>query len=248
MSAGTVAALVGAEARMTIRDTAGLAVPFALPLLLLVVSAVQPTSQQVVTESGHTLLEGYTLPSTIAMVASLVAIVNMPSFVATYRRTGILRTLAVTPVRPMHVLAAQVAVSVMQLVLGVALMLAVAMLAFGARPPESVPVALGVWALGVVAMYAVGMVIASLAPTPNASVAIGLVGFLGLGALGGMFGPNDAYPEPLRVAGDALPFGAMLQGLQRAWIEGSVDPSTLVALTVTAVVGAGVALATFRTR
>lgn len=248
MSARSFAAVVGGEARMTIRDTAGLAVPIALPILLLVASAVQPVATQVATSSGHTVLEAYTVPSSIAMVASMIAIVNMPSFVATYRRTGMLRTLATTPIRPTTVLVAQVLVSALQLVVGVALMLAVAVLAFGARLPDRPWAALGVAALGIVAMYAVGMVVASLAPTPNAAVALGLVGFLGLGALGGMFGPNDAYPEPLRVVGDALPFGAMVQGLQGAWTGGSVDAATIAALAITAGVGALVAAATFRIR
>ncbi|QCR19844.1 ABC transporter permease [Agrococcus sp. SGAir0287] len=248
MSARAMGAVVVAEARMTMRDVSGLVVPLALPMLLLVVSAVQPTTSQVASASGYTILEAYTVPSTIAMVAAMIAIVNMPSFLATYRRTGVLRTLATTPIRPVQVLAAQVVVSAAQLLLGVGLMLAVAVVAFGARLPDRPWAALGVGALGVVAMYAVGMLVAALAPSPNAAVALGLVAFLGLGALGGMLGPNDAYPEGLRLVGDALPFGAMLQGLQATWVGQTVEPGTLVALAIAALVGALAAAAAVRVR
>ena len=96
------------------------------------------------------------------------------------------------------------------------------------------------------AMYAIGMVVAAVAPTPNSAVAIGLVGFLGLGALGGMFGPRDALPDWVARIGDALPFGAGVDALGAAWAGQQIDAANLVSLTVTIVVGAAVSALFFR--
>src|SRR5699024_2252785 len=119
---------------------------------------------------------------------------------------------------------------------------AVAALAFGMRPPIDLAAALGVLALITAAMYAVGMIIAALAPTPNSAVAIGLIGFLGLGATGGMFGSRDALPGPVAEVGAHLPFGAGMGALAAAGAGESTGararPSRRAALVGGSVVGA----------
>lgn len=230
-------ALLLAETRATVRDTAGMIVPLALPAALLLANAMVPTAREVVTPSGHTVLDAFLLPMTMAMVASMVAVVNMPSFLATYRRTGVLETLRVTPVRPMGVLWAQVGVSLVQLLLGIAVMLAIGALGLGVRGPVDALLVAGAVAAGIAAHYGVGMLVSIVSPTPNASVAIGLVCFLGMGAVGGMFGPVDALPEPVRAIGTSLPYGAMLQSVQAAWVGQQPQVAPLLALAAWTVVG-----------
>ncbi|MGY2002633.1 ABC transporter permease [Blastococcus sp. SYSU DS1024] len=170
----------------------------------------------------------------------------MPSFLAYYRRTGVLRRLSVTPASPAMVLVAQAVVSVLQAITGVVAALLVALLAFDARLPVHAGTALGVVVAGMVAMYAVGMVVAAVAPTPNSAVAIGLVAFFALGALGGLFGGRDALPEPVATVGGWLPFGAAVEGLSAAWAGVPVEPAHLVGPGVTAVVACALAAALFR--
>ncbi len=236
--------LVVCEAKMVARDTAGLVVPLGLPLLILLTSA-QAAGDEVVT-GGFTVLEAYVLPLVLTMVIATIGVINMPSFLAYYRRSGILRRLSVTPASPAMVLVAQVVVSVLQTVLGLALAVAVAFLGFGARPPADLATAAGVYALAMAAMYAVGMIVAAVAPTPNSAVAIGLVGFFALGALGGMFGGPGSLPEPLAELGERLPFGAAVQALAAAWVGAPVEPTHLISLGVTVVVGSVTAALLFR--
>lgn len=224
---GRGGALLRAEALSTVRDTSG----------ILVANAVQPYADQPIGVGDMTALEAALVPLVATMAASMVAVVNMPSFIATYRRTGILRTLAVTPVSPAAVLAANVVVSLAQLLLGVAVTVAVAAAVFGLQPPaDGWSLALSL-AAGLVGMYGVGAIVAAIAPTPNASVAIGLVAFLGFGVLGGMFGPTTAYPEWLRTLGEVLPFGAMVDVVGDAWIGQPLGAAPLIGLAVTGVVG-----------
>ena len=213
--------MVRAEGRMVARDVAGLVTPFALPLLILLTSAAGASRQEIV--AGRTVLDLYVLPLVLVMVLAFVGVLNMPSFLAYYRKSGILRRLAVTPASPVLVL-----------------------LAFGANPPLHLGSALLALALTAAAMYATGMIVAAVAPSPSAGTAIGLLGFLGLGALGGMFGGRDSLPGPLAELGALLPFGAGVDALAAAWAGQPLPGQALAALVGAVVVGTVVAGALFR--
>ena len=236
--------MVRAEGRMVARDVAGLVTPFALPLLILLTSAAGASRQEIV--AGRTVLDLYVLPLVLVMVLAFVGVLNMPSFLAYYRKSGILRRLAVTPASPVLVLLAQTIVSAVQAALGILVAAAVAALAFGANPPLHLGSALLALALTAAAMYATGMIVAAVAPSPSAGTAIGLLGFLGLGALGGMFGGRDSLPGPLAEIGALLPFGAGVDALAAAWAGQPLPGQALAALVGAVVVGTVVAGALFR--
>src|SRR5690606_30406269 len=100
-----------------------------MPALILVMYGVQADDQPL--DGGRwTYLEAYGLPLAFAMVLALIGVVNMPSFLATYRRTGVLRRLGVTPLGPSAVLIAQVATSAIQSAVGIILALVVAVVSF----------------------------------------------------------------------------------------------------------------------
>lgn len=236
--------LAQCEAKMVARDTAGLVVPIGLPLLILVMSASTASSE--IVENGRSALDVYVLPLVFTIVMASIGIINMPSFLAYYRRSGILRRLAVTPASPAMVLVAQMLVSLIQAIVGIGLAFAIAVLAFDARPPVNAWTAVGVVALAIAAMYALGMIVAALAPTPNSAVAIGLVGFFALGALGGLFGGTEALPDAVARVGEWLPFGASVEALSDAWAGASLDVSHLISMVLTTVVGVTVAAVAFR--
>ncbi|MFB4315939.1 ABC transporter permease [Actinomadura sp. 21ATH] len=240
------AMLVLTEARMVVRDTAGLVVPLGLPVLIMVMNGIGAGGEGREHFRGLPALDAFVVPLTIVMVVALIGVVNMPSFLASYRKAGVLRRLSVTPAHPASVLAAQVVVSLAQALLGVALALLVARLAFGVSMPRAPFTAAGVFLLAAAAMYALGMVVAALAPTPNSAVAIGLVLFFATMAVGGGFGGRGNLPGWLDAAGGHLPYGAGLDALSDAWTGAAPDPAQLGALAGTAVLAAAVAARTFR--
>ena len=236
--------MVVSEAKMVLRDTAGMIMPIGLPLMILLTSAGGTADLDV--GDGFTALDVGVVPIVVVMVLAMIGVLNMPSFLAYYRRSGILKRLSVTPVSPLKVLIAQVIVSVLQSLLGIAAALGFAALVFGLNPPSRLGLALGVLALTAAAMYATGMIVAAISPTPNSAVAIGLVGFLGLGATGGMFGGREALPEPVAVVGDHLPFGAGVQALQQAWLGAPIDTGAILSLLGAIAVGVIVSALLFR--
>ncbi|QMU97125.1 ABC transporter permease [Microbacterium esteraromaticum] len=236
--------LIVSEGKMVVRDTAGLIVPIGLPLLILLTSA--GSAGEHVIANGMTALDLYVLPLVLVIMVATIGIINMPSFLAYYRRSGILRRLAVTPASPFMVLAAQAIVSALQIIAGIAVASTVAALAFGANPPVDLAAALGVLALAMAALYGVGLIVAAIAPTPNAAVALGLVAFFALGALGGMFGGREALPDPVAEVGGWLPFGAAVEALTAAWAGVPVPIGQLLSLGITVVIGAVTAALLFR--
>lgn len=236
--------LILSEGKMVMRDTAGLIVPLGLPLLILLTSAGSAADQ--VIENGMTALDLFVLPLVIVIMIATIGVINMPSFLAYYRRAGILRRLAVTPASPFMVLAAQAIVSAIQIVAGITAAFIVAVIAFGAQRPAGIGSAIGVVALAIAALYSVGLIVAAVAPTPNSSVALGLIAFFALGALGGMFGGRDALPGPLAELGSWLPFGAAVDALTAAWAGAPVPVEQLLCLGGTVVVGTTIAALLFR--
>lgn len=239
------AQLVLAEMRMVIRDTAGLVVPLGMPVLILVMFGLSAAGQEVGIP-GLTALDVYVVPLALVIVMCTIGVVNMPSFLAAYRRAGVLRRLGVTPAHPSMVLVAQVVTSAVQTFAGIVLAVGAAHLIYGLNAPRHLAAVVGLVVLIALAMYAVGMLVAAISPTPNSAVAIGLVAFFGMGATGGLFGPVENLPEPVARLGEVLPFGAGVQALQAAWSGQPVDAVHLVSLVVTTVVASVGAALWFR--
>ena len=236
--------LIVAEAKMVIRDTAGLIIPLGMPLLIMVMQA--PSVSGATTDTGHSALEFYVLPVVFAMVIATIAVINMPSFLATYRRIMVLRRLAVTPASPAVVLVAQMVVSVIQVLIGIGIAYLGAVIFWDAGMPDNLLMAVLVLVATLAAMYALGMIVTSVAPTPNSSVAIGLIFFFGIAALGGMFGPMENFPEFMQTIGAWLPFGASVEAMQSAWIGETSAWQNWASLAATTVIGGAVAAALFR--
>ncbi|GAB3114363.1 ABC transporter permease [Janibacter alkaliphilus] len=242
--------LAVSEGKIVARDTPGLVIPLGMPVLIMVMTSLGVTEEDRADSAaafgGMSALEGYVVPLTLTMVMALVGVVNMPSFLATHRRTGVLRRLSASPAHPMMVLVAQVLVSIAQSAIGIGLAVGTAVLAFDVELPENPLATLGTVALTAAAMYAIGMIVAAVSPTPSSSVAIGLVTFFAIMALGGGFGSRDALPDRLAEIGGYLPFGAGIDVIGAAWVGTVPDGDQLLALAVTGVVGLLVGVRLFR--
>lgn len=170
----------------------------------------------------------------------------MPSFLASYRHTGVLRRLSVTPVHPALVLLAQVVVSLVQSVIGVLLALGLAVAFFDASFPRDVLGAIGMFLLVAAAMYALGTLVAAISPTTNSSIAIGLVLFFAMLAAGGGFGSRENLPTWLATIGGYLPFGAGLDALSAMWIGAAPELQQIAVLAGTTVLAGVAAVKLFR--
>ncbi|MDV6011606.1 ABC transporter permease [Haloechinothrix sp. LS1_15] len=234
------------EAKMVWRDPAGLLIPLGLPLLILLMHGMGGQGELVPEFGGLSGFDAVAVPIALTMILAIVGMVNLPSFLAGYRKHGVLRRLSVTPAKPAALLLAQVLVNLGLATVGLVVALAVARLAFDLSAPRELGWAALALVLGAAAMYAVGMLIAALAPSVNAAIAIGLVAFLGTMAAGGGFLPAEHLPGWLATAGEFTPYGAALQALRDAWIGEAPQVLHLAALAGVTVLAVSAAARLFR--
>jgi ABC-2 type transport system permease protein len=234
------------EAKLLWRDPASILVPVGLPVVVLMMGgfgAHDPTASGF---GDDGTFAAAVVPLALVMIVGMIGLLNLPTFLVERRRDRWLRRLAVTPARPVTLLAAQALVSLTLSLAGVAIALTLARIAFGVSAPHDLGAAIGVFGLTVAALFAVGMVIVALARTTNAAIAAGLVLFFGMFALIGGFGGGEALPQWLTTAGTYTPMGAAAGALTAAWGPANISTTAIFILLFTALTSTITAVVTFR--
>ena len=224
--------LLQSEAKIAWRVPIGLIFGVAFPILLLIIFGYIPAfSQAAKALGGLTRLSVY-FPILIAMVSAMLALLSLPTHLASYREQGILRRMSTTPVPPAWMLAAQVVVNLALAVLSLAILITVGTAGFGlGAPGQAAGFTLAV-VLTIAAMFAIGLWVAAIARTSGEA---GIIGQLILGPLlffAGLWLPRGQMPSLLRHFSDYSPLGAGVHALQDA-MQGSF-PSAQSLLTLVA--------------
>ncbi|CAM3326441.1 ABC transporter permease [Kibdelosporangium persicum] len=229
--------LTGSEFRLMLRDP-GLAFVMSIPVLLVVVFGSLPSTGSPSPDFGGRRFIDFYLPPIITMVIGMMALNALTSVLASYRERGILRRLAVTPVRPITLMIAQGLVNLASLTTVTAVVMAVAGFAFDVPMPRQFFGFVLAFFLCIVSMFAVGLLISAVAPTGKAANGIGTVAFFPLVFLAGVWTPGPLMPDVIRRVSDFSPLGAGSQAMQRAWDGSFPEPLHLIVLAVfTLVVG-----------
>jgi ABC-2 type transport system permease protein len=166
--------------------------------------------------------------------------------IAQYRERGILRRLAVTPVRPLTLLIAKLTVWAAAAVLSVALVIAVVRLAFHVPVPVAPGWFIASLVLGIAALFAVGMLVAAVAPNARTATGLGMVLFFPNMFFAGIYFPTEEMSPTLRQIGNFTPLGAAVHALRDSWM--GLDPRLeyLGIMAAWALVGGAVAARFFR--
>ena len=207
-----LAKLVLTEARLLLREPVALFWGLAFPMALLAVMGIA-SSGPGARLGGLPLVAVYE-PILIAFVTVAFAIQGLPAVVAGYRERRILRRLATTPVGPVRVIAAQLAVNLAVALVATAGILTVGRLGFGVALPGQPAGFLVTYVLAAAAMLGLGMLVAALAPTGRAAGVIGTMLFFPLMFFAGLWIPRATMPASLRQVSDFTPLGAAVQALQ----------------------------------
>jgi ABC-2 type transport system permease protein len=226
--------LARSEYRLLFRDP-GIAWVIALPLLLVVIFGLIPSMNTPSADFGGGRFIDYYTPVLVTMIVAMLSLNLLSAVLASYRERGVLRRLAVTPVRPVTLLLAQGLVNLILLTSLVAVLLTVANVAFDVPLPRDIPGFLLAFVLCVSAMFALGLLIAAIAPTGKAANGIATVLFFPLGFLAGIWTPGPLMPDVIRKISDFTPLGAGVQAMQGAWdgqFPSSLHLIVLLALTL----------------
>lgn len=166
------------------------------------------------------------VPAYAGIVIGTVALLSIPIDTAANRETGVLRRLRATPLRPGTYLAANIAVYLLMMTAGMALLVLVGRLGFDLRIGGSwLEVSIG-FILCALAFIPIGYVLASLAPTARVAQTVGMAIFFPMMFLSGAGYPLALLPDTLRSISAFLPLTYVVNLLQGLWFgDGWLDPA-----------------------
>ncbi|MBM2622378.1 ABC transporter permease [Actinoplanes sp. LDG1-06] len=204
------------EFRLFLREPVSAFFVLLFPTLLVVILGSIPSFREPTEDLGGgrviDLYVGIAVVLTLAMVAIQVA----PAVLATYRERGVLRRLATTPVSPLKMLGAQLAMNGIAAVLSTALVLAVGRIVFDVALAEQFAGFVLAFLLTLAGTLAIGLFVAAVAPSGKAGNAIGTVLFFPLMFFAGLWTPREVMPDILRRIADFTPLGAGERALSDA--------------------------------
>ncbi len=226
------------ESRLAWRIPIGIGMGLGMPLLLLVIFSILPGTRQAQSIFGGESYFALTFPIFLALTILTVSIEVMPRSLITYRETGILRRLSVTPVLPGWLLAAQILINLAIAVAGLIILTAAGVTAFGLELLKNFLGFLLAYLLTVTSLFAVGLCIAAFVRSDSVANGIGGILFFALLFFGGLWIPRPLMPPVLINISNWTPLGASVDALQRA-MQGSFPSlqSLLVLMAYTVVFG-----------
>jgi ABC-2 type transport system permease protein len=207
------ATLTRIEARLFLRERAGLIWGLAFPPLLLVILGALGGKKHDKDLDGLTLAATY-LPIVIAFSVAMLALNAMPPVLGSYRERGVLRRMSTTPVPPSRLLAAQVMINVVVAAITTVLVLIIGRVAFDVGLPGQAAGFLLALVLAAAGLFAIGLTIAALAPTGKVANAAGAITFFPMMFFAGLWVPRAVMPDVLHHVSDYTPLGAAVQALQ----------------------------------
>jgi ABC-2 type transport system permease protein len=205
------------ETRLFLRERIAMLGVFGVPIALVIGFGLIPgfgTAQKTLSDQPGT---EYIAALGVAIVLVSIGLQGIPMVVAQYRERGILRRLGVTPVRPLTLLIAKLAVYAAGAAISAMFIIAVARLAYHVP----VPVAAGGFAasfvLGMTALFSLGMLVSAVAPTARSAMGIAMALFFPNMFLAGIYFPTENMSPAMRQIGNFTPLGSAFHAIRDSW-------------------------------
>ena len=198
--------LAGTEARLLVRDWTVLVFAFVFPPFVMLILAGVFGNQP---DEGYagSRPDDYYVAASIGVPIIALALVGLPVALASYRERGVLRRFEAFGISAAKVVMAQAVVTCGLIVVGAALVLAVA------APTYGVPSVVYGWetvagfVAGTLTLVALGVAVGLAVPTARAAQACGLLAFFPLYLLGGGGPPRGVMTGAMKTISGALPSG-----------------------------------------
>lgn len=210
------------EARLFLREYAALLGVFGLPVALVIGFGLIPGFSDPQKSLSGQIGTEYIAGLGVAIVLASLGLTGVPMVIGQYRERGVLRRLAVTPVRPLTLLTADLTVWAASALVSVAMVIAVVRLAFHVPVPRAAGWFVLAVLLGIASLFAVGLLAASVAPTARAAAGIGWLLFFPNMFLAGIYFPTEEMSATMRQVGNFTPLGSALHAVRDSWM--GIDP------------------------
>jgi len=211
------------EFKLLLRTPAALLWGVAFPVAGWIVIGLIPGTGKPVKAFGYASVQQTYLPIIIAFALIMSGVQFLPATLVSYRERGILRRMFTTPVTPLALLGAQLAIILGAQVVTTALIAILGVGAFSASIGQPLAFIIAFLLLAAAAST-VGLLVSAVSFTSKAAAAIGGVLFFVLIFFAGLWLPRPEMPGWLRGISNATPGGAGVQAIQDAvaghWASG----------------------------
>lgn len=236
--------LIVTEAKLVFREPITWLAAIALPtVILLIFGSLFGPAEPDPALGGLRFIDVF-VPSLVVITVGTLGIQTLPIRLATYREKGVLRRLSTTPVHPLRLLVAQLAIYMITAVIALVLLVIVANVAYAVPLPSQPVYYVVAFLLGMASLFAIGLLVAALAPSSRVATAVAIPMFFVVMFLGGVYLPRVYLPDILVKIGDFTPPG--VQGLQDAWLGTVPQVAPLLGMGLLTVVVGILAVRLFR--
>ncbi|MGA2321258.1 MAG: ABC transporter permease [Solirubrobacteraceae bacterium] len=209
--------LIAAESKLAWREPVGLVLGVGVPVMLVVIFGLSSSFQKRIVASNPTTYRTAYVPILIALVLTLIALISLPIPIVVQRERAFLRRLSTTPVAPVWLLAAQVAVNLVLALVAMILIVAGSALLFGVSAPSQVPGFILSALLATACLFAIGLVIAAIAPSERAAGAVGSALLFPLMFFAGLWQPSQTVtPSVMHDISNLTPLGAAVHAMLKS--------------------------------
>ena len=225
--------MIHTELLLAVREPAAMFMSVILPLacFLALGFSVGDMEIEVTRDSGTVDLfhvRDVLLAGNIAWVTAVFGVIALPQALVEFRQHGVFRRYRVTPMPSSMLIVAPLAVGAAVIVVSLAVMLVVGWQVFEIRfagHPAMVALAI---AVSYLAFAALGIAVTARIRSVRTALGLGLVLFAPMVVMSGAFGPREAFPAVLRVAGDWLPLTHSYDLLTYLWLGGTWEAETTI--------------------
>ena len=234
------------ETKLFLRETGAAIAVFGLPVALVIGFGLIPGFGDPQKSLSGQIGTEYIASIGVAIVLATLGLNGVPMVIGQYRQRGVLRRLAVTPVRPLTLLTADLMVWAASAILSVALVVGVARLAYHVPAPVAAGWFVLSVLLGIAALFALGLLVAAAAPTARSAAGLGWLLFFPNMFLAGVYFPTEEMSPVMREIGTFTPLGSALHAVRDSWMGLAPRPEYLGIMAAYAVIAAAVAARFFR--
>ena len=203
------------ETKVFVREPMGLVGSIGMPVLLFIVLG------RALGVGGLVAAPAQAAPVNVAILAALLiavgAVQSLVAIISIYREGGILKRLRATPLSPVTILGAHVAVKLAFTVVSLALLVLAGRKLFPGVMQVNVLSFTAALLVSTLSILSLGFVLASIVPTARFAQPIGAVVLYPMLVLSGLFYPVQRFPRLLQLVAYALPTTHAVALMQGIW-------------------------------
>lgn len=239
-------ALAWVELKLFVREPLTVLFVLVLPLVVLyVLNGVFGSEPDPTVWQGVPPVDFYTA-AYVALVAATAGVLSLPAHLAGYREQGVLRRFHASAVRPILLVGAHMAVTMVIAICGAVLLTNLSVVAYDAKLPEDWGGVGVAFLLTALSFAALGALLGLLLPTARAAQGLGVLLFFVFLMLGGAGPPRELLPTSLSRLSGALPVTHASDLVRGLWLGQGWDIRSL--LVVLGLLGLSLCLIAVRLR